>query len=382
MLKILCSGIGYERGQAGIAEYIRETVSLLAEEHRVDLIMLEGDAAVFPVRHPKHLRVITYPEKLRRPISNVLWHSFILPYRLPADDYDFTFLPAGNRRLFWHHQFPTLATCHDLAQLHYPVCQSKLHRLYHNQMLPFLLRRIDRIIAISESTRQDLINHYHIPPERIKVNYNGFNVSRFYPAVENDDQEILHKYDLVRPYILYVNRIEHPVKNHLNLIKAYDLLPERLRNQFDLVFAGSFAAGGKTVKNYVEASANANKIHFLGFVPADELPAVYRNAAVYAFPSFYEGFGIPLMEAMSCGVPVICSNRSSLPEIGGDAVLTFNPEEPESIRHQLETTLSDETIRNEMIRKGYRRKEQFSWQRHVDNLIQIFEELKEQSKLS
>jgi len=376
MYKILCSGIGYERGHAGVAEYIRETVSLLAEEHQVDLLLLQDDAASFPVRHPKRLRLIIYPEKYRNPWFNVFWHSCILPFRLPCKDYDFIFLPSGNRRLFWHYPHPSLVTCHDLASLHVPGVNQWWRWFYAAKIVPKMLRRADRVIAISESTRQDLINFYSIPEERIRVNYNGFNVSRFYHGMEKDDQEIVRRYDLAKPYILYVNRIEHPVKNHLNLIRAYELLPERLRNQYDLVLAGSFAGGGKMVKNYAEASVNAQRIHFLGFVPSDELPAIYRHAVLYAFPSLYEGFGIPLVEAMSCGVPVICSDRSSLPEIGGDAVLTFNPENPESICSQIETVLTDETVRNEMIRKGYRQKEKFSWSKHVQNLISTYEELK------
>jgi len=378
MYKILCSGIGYERGHAGVAEYIRETVSLLAEEHQVDLLMLQNDAATFPVRHPKHLNLIIYPEKYRNPWINVLWHSWLLPFRLPRNDYDFIFLPSGNRRLFWHYPCPALVTCHDLAALH--AAPHWWQRFYAAQIVPRLLRRADRVIAISESTRRDLIDSYAIPDDRIRVNYNGFNVSRFYSGMEKDDQETVAKYDLNKPYILYVNRIEHPVKNHLNLIRAYELLPERLRNQYELVFAGSFAGGGKLVKNYAEATVDANHIHFLGFVPADELPALYRHAALYAFPSFYEGFGTPLVEAMSCGIPVICSDRSSLPEIGGDAVLTFNPDDPEAIRNQIETVLTDETVRSEMIRKGYRQKEKFSWSKHVRRLLDIYEELSDRSR--
>ena len=371
MYKILCSGMGIGSEATGIAEYIRETVSLLCRHHRVDLLLPEKEISGFKVES-SNLKIIPVPDKYASGKRNWWWH-LLLPFNMPMGDYDFVFLPAGNRRLFWSYPRPTIITVHDLSPFYFPESGGRIKKNFLRYLISRLLRKVQIIMAISESTKNDLIDCYRLPPERVIVNYNGFDSARYYPDPCHDEAEILKKLHLESGYILYIARIEHPVKNHLNLLKAYEMLPEWLKKNHPLVCAGNLWRNWEKPVNYAENSLDRSRLLFPGFVPEEWLPCLYRNAALYVFPSFYEGFGIPLLEAMSCGIPIACSNRSSLPEVGGGAVITFDPESPESIRNAMQSILTDPVLRNELVRKGYNRKEDFSWQKHTDNIIAAYE---------
>ena len=151
------------------------------------------------------------------------------------------------------------------------------------------------------------------------------------------------------------------------------MLPESLKNKYDLVFAGSFWNNGEEVKKYADNSKDKSNIKFLGFVKDEEMPSLYRNSSLYAFPSFYEGFGIPILEAMESEVPVVCANTSSLPEIGGDAVITFSPDSPQDIKNKIEQVLSDPNLQKLMIDKGKKQVKNFSWEKHCKIIIEEYE---------
>ncbi len=371
MYKILCSGMGAYGESSGIFEYIRETVNILCVHHRVDLLLLEKDVALFKNSTP-NLRIVPVPDRYGARWLNWFWH-LLLPFNRDMSGYDFVFLPAGNRRLLWNCPRPTVVTFHDLAGFHIPGEYSWLKKFFLRLFVPRLLKKAAIIMSISESTRQDMIRYYGIPGERVMVNYNGFNSAHYYPDPDHNEPDILAKLRITPGYILYIARIEHPEKNHITLLKAYEQLPEWLKKNHPLVCAGNLWHNWEKVLNYAENSLDRERLLFPGFVPDDWLPCLYRNAALYVFPSLYEGFGFPLLEAMSCGIPVACSNRSSLPEIGGTAVITFDPEAPESIRNAMQSVLTDPVLRNDLISKGYTRKEEFTWQKHVDNLIAAYE---------
>jgi glycosyltransferase involved in cell wall biosynthesis len=155
------------------------------------------------------------------------------------------------------------------------------------------------------------------------------------------------------------------------------LLDEKTKGEYELVFAGPLKERSKEVVDYAEQSKDAEKIRFLGFVEESELADLYGKASLFVFPSFYEGFGIPLLEAMSSGIPSAASNRSSLPEIGGDAVLYFDPESAKDIKDCIERLLSNEELREKLKEKGLKRVKMFNWKDHSLGIVKIFEELNE-----
>lgn len=368
--RILVSGLAYDEGKSGISDYMNNVIPLLAEEHKVDLLILEDDIERFPVK-TENLNFIPVAEKLRRPVYSMVWHLFIFPYRFDFSPYDFIFLPAGNRRVMAKYPIPTIVTFHDLSQFHIPAKYDAFRMFYIKKLIPFFVKKADKILAISKNTRDDLIKFYKINPDKITVNYNGYNRQRYKPAEKKFNKPL----GIQKKYLLYLSRLEHPGKNHLRLIMAYEKLPEEFRERYDLVLPGKAWSGSNEIFDYLKTSPDQQRIHLPGFVDSSLLPELYQQCSLYIFPSLYEGFGIPLIEAMASGVPVICSNTSSLPEIGGEAVALFDPYSIESIRDTILRVISSNVMQNAMIENGFMQVNKFSWKKHVIQIVKSYEEI-------
>jgi glycosyltransferase involved in cell wall biosynthesis/GT2 family glycosyltransferase len=365
--KILMSCLAFDEGKSGIADYIISVTAQFIKEHEVYLLIHPSDKEIFPLRD-ENLHFIEISETLKKPILSMLWHLFILPYWPSLKRYDLIFLPAANRRLFCKYNSRTIVTFHDLSQFHIPGKYDFLRMLYIRRIVGHYLHKAPRIYAISESTKYDLRRYYGIPGNRIHVNYNGYDPNKLLNPVARAELE--QKYGFKGDYFLYIARIEHPGKNHLNLLKAYEKLPDSIKQRYCLVLGGSMWNGGEVVKRYWEKMKDKDRVCFAGFVSKGDLAGLYKHASLYVFPSLYEGFGIPMLEAFASGVPVLCSNTSSLPEIGKNAVLTFNPNKPKEISSAIQTIISNPSLYEELKARAYKRLEAFSWERHAKRLLE------------
>lgn len=363
MSKIVVSGMAFDSGQSGIAEYILRTVELLAQKHSITIFTLSDDAHYFEKMN--NCKTVSISSFWKRPLFNMLWHLFIFPFLVFSHKADALFLPAGNRRVCAFYPIKTVVTVHDLAQFHVDAKYDSFRMFYSKKVLPFFLRKADRFIAISQTTATDMEKFYYIAKERIVVSYNGFNNRVFTPERT--------KKDMKESYILYVARVEHPGKNHLNLVKAYELLSPAIKQGYRLICAGSLKERHEEVLSYVKSSADRERISFTGFVLSEKLPDLYRNASLFVFPSFFEGFGLPLIEAMACGTPVVSSTAGALHEVGGDAAYFIDPHKPEEMAEAMSTLLSDKKLREEFVEKGVKRASQFSWSRHVHDILNEME---------
>lgn len=366
---ILVSCLAFDEGKSGISDYIISVCSKMLENNKLTLLIHPSDAKIFPLRHA-NLGFIEIPEWIKRPAVSMFWHLFIIPFYYSFSTYDLVFLPAGNRRLMARYPAHTVVTFHDLSQFHIAAKYDALRMFYIKHIIPYFLRKAPVIYAISESTKADLVKYYHIPAARIGVNYNGYDPQKLKTAISKE--ELFKRLSLSKKYLLYIARIEHPGKNHLNLLKAYQMLPEELKAEYDLICPGGHWNGSETVLNYARQMPCSANIHFPGFVSNEEVAALYANASLYVFPSLYEGFGIPMLEAFAAELPVVCSNCSSLPEIGGDAVLCFDPQVPSDIARQITSVLADAQLGQDLVSKGRIRLEQFSWQTHTDKILSSF----------
>jgi glycosyltransferase involved in cell wall biosynthesis len=368
MKRILVSVLAYDDGKSGVADYTISVCRELCKEHQLDLLIYPSDAALFPVKS-ENIRFRYVAEYLKKPILSMFWHLYCLPFILHAKKYDLILLPAGNRRLIARFPEHTIVTFHDLAQYYIPDKYDKLRMFYVKNIIPHYLRKASHIMAISENTKNDLIKYYNLPAYKIEVNYNGYTPEKLKTNVS--EAELRQVFKLCKPYFLYNSRIEHPVKNHLHLIRAFEILPEEIREQYELVFTGIDYHGSDIVHEYVKNSVVKKNVKFIGYVDNKYIGAFYKYACLYIFPSLYEGFGIPLLEAMASGVPVICSNRSSLPEIGGNAILTFEPEMHADIASKIMQVMKNPEQRQSMIYKGLERVKHFSWQKHTERIFDI-----------
>lgn len=364
MQKILISALAYDGGKSGIANYIENVVTALSKHKEIDLIVNEDDVKYFEgISNNIEFKVV--PKFFKKAIFNVLWHLFVLPFTIDKGKYEWMFLPAGNRRLMAFYPLKTLVTMHDLSQFRVAKKYDIFRMFYIKKVVPFFLKKVDKIFTVSENTADDMVLYYGMNKESLVVNHNGVNIKSFFPLKSLEKQEL----NASKPYILYVSRIEHPGKNHLNLIKGYEALPEAYKEEYDLCLIGSDWNGAEVVHAYAALSADSSRIKFLGFVHNDELPAYYREASLFVFPSFYEGFGIPVVEAMASGTPVAISSTSSLPEVGGNASLYFEPDNVNDISSVMQEVLKDELLAQSMIEKGFIQVKKFNWDTHAEIIL-------------
>jgi len=267
-----------------------------------------------------------------------------------------------------------VTTFHDLSFLHYPEFFSQRKKYWHFSQRPKKQAQgSDRIIAISESTKEDIVNFYNIPESRIDVVYSG--VGEEMRLLENDDKElklVKEKYSLPDEFLLYLGTIE-PRKNIVGIIKAFEGVREK-RN-IKLVLAGAFGWLYEDILKEAKSSRFSDDIIFLGFADDEDKAGLYNLASVFVYPSFFEGFGFPPLEAMACGTPVVTSNCSSLPEVVGDAAIMIDPYKPAEIADALWMFLEDESLRSIYKERGILQAKKFSWKKTGEESLRVLKNL-------
>ena len=273
---------------------------------------------------------------------------------------DGTLFHATEHLLLPLRSVPTVLTVHDLIFRRLPEHHKSLNRWYLNAALPLYCRRATHIIAISQCTRRDLIASYQIDPEKISVIHEAAD-PRFEPQPPERVAAVRQRYDLPERYLLFVGTIE-PRKNLTRLLHVFERLHrEKLTDA--LVIVGKRGWLYDDFFAELERSPAGERVILPGYVPDEDLPAVYAGAQALAFPSLFEGFGLPAVEAMATGTPVACSGTSSLPEVVGGAALTFDPTSEEAIGSALRRLLTEPGLRRELAERGLERAASFSWDR-------------------
>jgi glycosyltransferase involved in cell wall biosynthesis len=365
---------GADGGRSGIGRYL---LSLLREfpnstlQAHFDIYAFAEEKRVFANDRLKttSLSQVGY---FRNPISNILWHQTYLPNSCRRRKHDVLFLPAANRRLPLSSPCPTVGTVHDFSSLHVPGKYDRARLTYIRKILPFLIRRLTHVLTVSESSKRDIVEYAGVPADRVTVTPLGVDHDTYYPRDrERARLRIDEKYRVQRPYILYVSRIEHPGKNHVRLIRAFERVKESLKIPHRLVLAGSDWMRADEVHAAAAEASCCDDILFTGFVPDADLPDLYTAADILAFPSLYEGFGLPVLEAMACGTPVACANVSSLPEVAGDAAELFDPYQEESIAGALAGLIEDSDLRQRCSRRGLTRSSQFTWAATAESTLRV-----------
>ncbi len=255
---------------------------------------------------------------------------------------------------------PTVLTVHDLIFRHLPQHHKSLNRWSLNATMPLYCRRADQIIAISQATRQDLMAAYGVPAEKITVIPEAAD-PQFHPQPPETVTIVRARYDLPQRYLLFVGTIE-PRKNLGRLLTAFEVLhADGLTD--GLVIVGRRGWLTDAFFAQLERSPARDAVIFPGYVPDPDLPAIYAGAQALVFPSLYEGFGLPVLEAMACETPVVTSRTSSIPEVGGDAALYFDPQDADEILAQIRRVLSDPALSAELRSQGLAQADRFSWAR-------------------
>ena len=359
------------RQGAGIGRYTRGLVAGLAEIDRENQYTLFS-AGETPSSGDWPSNFQPRPSAIPARWLTVGWHRLRLP--IPAElltgdcdlyhSPDFTLPPLRRAR--------GLVTIHDLSFLRVPECADPGLRAFLEKTVPAAVMRARRVLADSENTRQDLVEMLHVDPDKISVVTPA--IEPRFRREENTARlnEVRARYHLPDRFILGLGTLE-PRKNFTGLITAFG----KLARETDLPQA--LVIGGKPGWLYEEIYRQANqddlagRVLFLGFVADEDLPALYSLADVFAFPSLYEGFGIPVLEAMACGTPVVTSNNSSLPEAAGGAALMIDASDSTELAEAIAKSLSDTELRRKMISAGIEQASRFTWQRSAQALLEAYE---------
>ncbi len=267
---------------------------------------------------------------------------------------------------------PTVLTVHDLIFERFPQYHKRLNRLFLTHAMPLFARRATTIITISQASRRDLVALYGVSPQKIHVIYEA-PAPHFRPQPAAVVEAVRRRYGLPERYILTVGTIE-PRKNLSRLLAAF----ERVHAQGlvdTLVIVGQRGWLYEDFLQRLVESPARDAVILPGFVPDTDLAAMYTGATVFALPSLYEGFGLPVLEAMACGAPVLTSRAGALPEVGGDAALYVDPEDEEAIAAGLERYLRDSELRAEMRERGFKQADQFSWERTAQETLRVYQQL-------
>jgi len=246
--------------------------------------------------------------------------------------------------------------------------------LYRRVAIPQTIRRADLIITVSENSKKDIVKFFKVNPNKIKVIYNG--VDRIFRPLDPDlIKTTLNKFSINSPYILSVGTIDHPGKNSISLIRAFKKVKLNYQ-EYKLVLVGKPGFGYEHIKNEILKLQLLDEVLIIGYVSDSDLVCLYNGAEVFAFLSLYEGFGLPLIEAMACGTPVVASNTSCLPEIVGEAGIIVHTYDISKIAEEIEKLIIETTFRNEMIKKGFEQSKRFSWEDSARKTLKIFEDMK------
>jgi glycosyltransferase involved in cell wall biosynthesis len=269
---------------------------------------------------------------------------------------------------------PSVVTIHDCIHLMFPqYLPNRLAYTYARAFMWTAAHRSAHVLTVSEASKRDILRFFRIPPDKITVAYNAID-ERFNRAPADDDiARVRERFQLHDPFVLYVGNIR-PHKNIERLIEAFALVRTGPLANTKLLIIGDEISKYPTLRRAVHSGKLHKHVRFLGFVGGDTLAALYRLATVFAFPSLYEGFGLPPLEAMASGTPVVTSNVSSLPEVVGDAAILVDPREPTAIAHGLRRALLDPVLREQMRARGLARAQHYSWTRTTETILRIYRE--------
>lgn len=296
------------------------------------------------------------------------WQQFELPRRAKAAGCEILHVTGFDAPCF--KPCPVVLTVHDLIGMLFPQRFPPVSRFYWSTWLPYSTRWADAIIADSECTRRDLQRLIGIPSEQVAVIPLGVD-ERYHSTITIDEKARIRKqYQLPEQFILYIGTLE-PRKGLDILVSAFLQLASNLSH--DLVIVGKKGWFTDPIFGQVRDLELESRIHFTGYVADEDLPGLYATASVFAFPSRYEGFGLPPLEAMACGTPVVCSNTSSLPEVTGDASISVSPDNPTKLANALQQVLISTELQADLRERGLKQARRFTWDETAKQTLEVYE---------
>ena len=349
----------------GIGWFIYESLSRITKNHPGHEFFFLFDRKYDEsfIFHDNVTPVVIGPQA-RHPVLFYIWFEISVPRALKKIKPDIFLSPDAYCSLST--DIKTLMVIHDLNFEHYPEHLPWLVRKYYKHYTPLFAHKATRIATVSNFSKEDIIEQYNIGADKIDVVVNGAN-EKFKPVSEKVKSETKSKYTDGEDYFLFIGAL-HPRKNLVNLFKAFDIYKGHSDSKAKLIVVGEKLWWTGDIKTTFDNMQFSKDVVFSGRLQADELVNVVGSALAMTYVSFFEGFGIPIVEAFYAGIPVITSNVTSMPEIAGDAALLIDPFKPQSIAKAMKEITEDNKLRDRLIAKGNKRKDQFTWDKTANNL--------------
>jgi glycosyltransferase involved in cell wall biosynthesis len=369
--------------RAGLARYAGRLATTLAANHahEIDLTLVYNQHSGH--RPPKSL---ADADSLALPLGQYAWRLSVLLSQLgrvnhqplasrlkqKRDSAAGLALYHASEHLLPRLSCPTVLTVHDLIFEHYPQHHTRRNAWFLRMAMPLFVAAADAIIAVSQHTRSDLITLYHAPPEKIAIIYEGVD-ARFQPSPPERIAQAKARFSPDRPYLLMVGTLE-PRKNHAAALRALARL-KQWGHPHRLLIVGGMGWLFEPTRRLVEDLGLTGDVAFAGYAPDEELPALYSGADCVLLPSLFEGFGFPVLEAMACAAPVVCSNVSSLPEVAGDAALLAAPEDDVGLTHAIHLILSQPQLAERLRLAGLQQAARFRWDQCARETVELYRRL-------
>lgn len=349
----------------GIGWFTHQTLERMVRKHPEHEFIFFFDRPYDPsFIFAPNVTPVVIPPQARHPLLFYMWFEWGVPYMLRKYKADVFLSPDGYMSLST--KVPTCLVIHDLAFEHYPEHFVRSHKMYWRHYSPRFARKAARIATVSTYSKDDIVKHYGINADNIDVVYNGAH-AEYRPLSWQEREDVKTKYADGCEYFVFAGAL-HPRKNIVNLLKAFIAFKKRQRSNMKLVIVGRYAWKYEEVIEMREEMPFKDDVKWVGYMHVDELSKVIGGAYALVYPSLFEGFGIPILEALKCEVPAIVSNTSAMPEVAGDAGLLVDPTDVQDIATKMEMLHKDETLRKKLIEASKEQVKKFSWDQSADRL--------------
>ncbi len=355
----------------GYGYYIREIFSRISHSNpQHSFIFIFDREPDKNFQWPVNVTTAILGPPARHPILWKWWYDFRLPRFLKKMEADILVSPDGfcSTRT----KVPQLLVIHDLDFIHHPGFNKRSHTFYYKRYIPRCIAKASKLITVSEYSKKEIIHNYPFAAGKVERIYNGVS-DRFKPLNFQQKDEIRKKYTEGREYFLYAGSI-HPRKNLVNLLKGFSLFKKRQQSAMKLIIAGRLAWMSVPFVESLKSYKYREDVILVGYVPEQELPLLMAAAYAFVYPSLMEGFGLPVLESMACGVPAITSENSAMGEIAADAAVYVDPNDPASIASEMMHLYKDEDFRATLSARGIKRAAQFDWQKTAAGFWQVIQQ--------
>ncbi len=347
-------------GKVGGSEtYIRNLVRELAKNGGDDTFVLfinRESEGVFSDQSPR-IQIVPCPVRAESRPLRILWEQFILPFRVRQHKID-VLLSAGMTAPFFCPATSVLVLF-DLQHINQPQNFSRFYLPFLRSIIYLSAKSVDGVVTISEQAKRDVVRHYHLPAGRIAVTHLGVDHELFTPRPSPDEKAVRDSYKLPERFLLYAAS-SLPHKNHARLLQAFSLVRKQVPG-LRLVLIGARDQGEPELRRNIRSLDLESDVLLLGWLPFGHVPALYRACDAFVYPTLHEGFGLPIIEAMACGAPIVCSRIEPLIEVAGDAALFVDPLDPVALSEGIVAAVRDKAARTLLIEKGLERARQFTW---------------------